>query len=62
MPAPPLYLASGSPRRLALLGGLGLAVLPCAVPVDETPQEGEPPAVRVARLAEISRTASARSL
>jgi septum formation protein len=61
MPGPPLYLASGSPRRLALLGGLGLAVLPCAVPVDEAPQDGEEPAVRVARLAEAKvRAAAAR--
>jgi septum formation protein len=57
-----VYLASASPRRLQLLAGLGLAVTPCAVPVDESPHDGEPPAARVARLAEAKVRAALASL
>ena len=46
-----LVLASGSPRRLALLreGGLVPEVVPADI--DETPRPGEPPAALVRRLA-----------
>jgi septum formation protein len=48
-----LILGSGSPRRLELLGRLGLIFDAVAPGVDETPLPGEPPplhALRVARL------------
>ena len=48
-----LVLGSGSPRRLELLGRLGLAVDVIVPGADETPLRGEPPplhALRVARL------------
>ena len=50
MTAPPLVLASGSPRRTALLAGLGLAhtVDPSSVPEDVLP--GESPEAHVERL------------
>jgi septum formation protein len=59
MSFPRVYLASASPRRLALLSGLGLFVTPCARPVDERPHEGETPAARVSRLAGAKVAASA---
>ena len=49
---PPLVLASGSPRRLALLQQIGLepsALLPADV--DETPRKAEMPRILAARLA-----------
>lgn len=58
----PLYLASASPRRLALLQGVGLAVVPCPAPVDETALPGEDPVARVARLADAKVTAAAARL
>ncbi|MBW3603238.1 MAG: Maf family protein [Actinobacteria bacterium] len=47
----PVVLASGSPRRLELLGRLGLDVHVQPTDVDETPRDGEPPAALVRRLA-----------
>ncbi len=49
---PTLVLASGSPRRAALLARLGLRPRIRLPGVDERPREGEHPAVLVARLAE----------
>lgn len=46
-----LYLASRSPRRLALLGQLGLCAMVVAASVDETPSDGEDAAAYVQRLA-----------
>ena len=53
MPAPPLVLASASPRRLELLRQVGLAP-DCIDPaeIDETPRRGELPAAHAMRLAE----------
>jgi septum formation protein len=53
LPAEPLVLASGSPRRAALLQQIGIphVVRLPAVPVDETPLPGEAPADYVLRLA-----------
>jgi len=47
----PLVLASTSPRRRELLGRLGVAFETCAIDVDETPRDGEPPRDLVERLA-----------
>lgn len=44
-------LASGSPRRLVLLGQIGYAPRVVVPDVDETPQEGETPRALVRRLA-----------
>jgi len=49
--APPLVLASSSPRRAELLGQLGLAVRVLPAPVDETYLPGEAPEAHVERLA-----------
>lgn len=52
LPAPPLILASASPRRLALLAQIGVApdqVLPSDI--DETPHPGETPKALAGRLA-----------
>jgi septum formation protein len=49
--AAPLYLASQSPRRRALLDQIGIAHRVVAVAVDETRRPGEVPAVYVERLA-----------
>lgn len=49
--APALVLASSSPRRRDLLGGLGLRFEVRPVDLDETPRPGEPPLDYVARLA-----------
>ena len=46
-----LVLASASPRRSALLAGIGLAFTVRPGPVDETPRPGETPAALVERLA-----------
>src|ERR1700716_2833525 len=48
---PTLILASASPRRRELLGGLGLRFTIRAVDLDETPRPGEPPDETVRRLA-----------
>ena len=47
----PLILASGSPRRLALLQELGLDPVVRPADIDETPQPGEAAAAYVERLA-----------
>lgn len=47
----PVILASASPRRLALLGRLGIDPRVQPAHVDETPQPGEQPRAQVARLA-----------
>ena len=52
MAEPTLVLASGSPRRAALLARLGLSPEIRPPEVDERPREGEHPAALVARLAE----------
>ena len=48
---PDLILASSSPRRRELLGGLGLRFTVRAVDLDETPLPGEKPEETVLRLA-----------
>ncbi len=52
--APPrLVLASGSPRRLELLGQLGLSPLKIVRPdIDETPRDGEGPRPYCSRMAD----------
>ena len=62
MPAPRIHLASASPRRLALLRGVGLPVDICPAHVDETALPGEDPVARVARLAEAKVAAAAARL
>ncbi len=47
----PIVLASASPRRLQLLGLLGLRPDVLPADIDETWKDGEPPAVHVERLA-----------
>jgi septum formation protein len=49
---PVLVLASGSPRRVALLQGLGLAFQVAPADVDESPLPGEAPETVAVRLAE----------
>ena len=52
MSAPPLILASASPRRIDLLARLG--IVPAAIDpaeIDETPSKGERPAAHAVRLA-----------
>ena len=51
MPQPPLVLASSSPRRQALLAGLGFTFDVDAPEVDETPLPGEDPVDYVVRVA-----------
>jgi len=51
MPPPRLVLASASPRRRELLGGLGLDFEVRPVDLDETPRPGEEPRPYVLRLA-----------
>src|SRR6185503_13409497 len=51
MSLPTLILASASPRRSALLAGLGLEFTVRATHIDETPRAGEEPAAVVERLA-----------
>jgi len=55
-----LVLASGSPRRKALLATAGYSFEVRAVDVDETPLEGESPADYVERLAEAKARAAWR--
>lgn len=47
----PLWLASASPRRVELLRQLGVSHRQRSVPIDETPQAGEPAADYVQRMA-----------
>ncbi|HBL32154.1 MAG TPA: septum formation protein Maf [Acidobacteria bacterium] len=56
----PLVLASSSPRRRELLGGLGLRFTVRAAEIDETPWPAEEPASYVLRLAEEKAVAAAR--
>lgn len=49
---PPLYLASGSPRRRELLAQIGVPFTPLTAPIDETPLVGETPVAYVERLAQ----------
>jgi septum formation protein len=56
---PTLVLASASPRRSALLAGIGLVFRVRPAPVDETPRPGEAPAAVVERLAR-AKAAAAR--
>lgn len=48
---PPLYLASGSPRRRELLTQIGVPFTAVAACIDETPLAGEPAGAYVERLA-----------
>lgn len=48
---PTLFLASASPRRAELLGQIGVPFQRVSASIDETPREGEEPAVYVERLA-----------
>lgn len=50
-PAPPIVLASASPRRAQLLGMMGLEFDIAPPSVDESRKEGEPPAIYAERLA-----------
>jgi septum formation protein len=59
---PPLVLASASPRRKALLAGLGLAFEVVVPGVDERVDEGETPRAHVVRLAEAKAAAAAALL
>ena len=62
MTQPALVLASTSPRRLELLGRIGVAPARTAAPdIDETPIKGESPAAYVARLAEAKARAVERA-
>lgn len=54
-------LASGSPRRRELLALLNLPFDTASADVDESPQQGEPPAQMVARLAQAKAWAIARA-
>jgi septum formation protein len=56
---PTLILASSSPRRRELLGGLGLQFAVRAVDLDETPLPGEDPGDTVLRLARAKAAARA---
>jgi len=58
--APPLVLASASPRRRALLGHLGYPFATCTVAVDESPLSGEAVPATVLRLAR-AKAAAARA-
>ena len=48
---PTLFLASASPRRAELLGQIAVPFQRVSASIDETPREGEEPAVYVERLA-----------
>src|SRR5262249_3952438 len=50
-PAPPLLLASASPRRKELLARAGIAFEVVPADVDETQRPGEPPAAYAERVA-----------
>ncbi|MGC8503725.1 MAG: Maf family protein [Acidithiobacillus sp.] len=54
-----LFLASASPRRLALLRQIGYSPLPVPTAIDETPLPGEDPAAQALRLA-MAKAAAAR--
>ena len=56
----PLFLASASPRRLALLRQIGYNPLPVPTAIDETPLPGEDPAAQAQRLAMAKADAAAR--
>lgn len=56
---PDLILASGSPRRRELLGGMGLRFTIRSADIDETPLPGEPPGDTVLRLAKAKAAAKA---
>ncbi|HEX4498294.1 MAG TPA: Maf family protein [Thermoanaerobaculia bacterium] len=58
---PSLILASASPRRRELLGGLGLRFTIRSADIDETPRPGEDPAATVLRLAQEKAAAQAHS-
>lgn len=51
MPTPTIILASASPRRLELLGAIGLVPEVVPADIDETPRPGEPAERYVERLA-----------
>lgn len=55
-----LFLASASPRRLALLRQIGYSPLPVPTAIDETPLPGEDPAAQAQRLAMAKAAAAAR--
>lgn len=55
-----LFLASASPRRLALLRQIGYNPLPVPTAIDETPLPGEDPAAQAQRLAMAKADAAAR--
>jgi septum formation protein len=59
LPLPTLILASSSPRRRELLGGLGLRFIIRAVDLDETPLPDEDPRDTVLRLARAKAAAQA---
>ena len=62
MSAPALVLASSSPRRLELLGRLGIVPTRIVAPdVDEAPLKGEPPRAYVLRIALAKAAAVERS-
>lgn len=54
-----LFLASASPRRLALLRQIGYSPLPVPTAIDETPLPGEDPAAQAQRLAMAKAAAAA---
>jgi septum formation protein len=56
----PLLLASASPRRRELLERIGLTIEVHPADIDERPQDGEAPAVYVARIARAKAIAIAR--
>ncbi len=60
--APPLYLASSSPRRRALLDQIGVCYRTLPVSVDETRRDGEPAQDYVTRLALAKARCAWRSL
>ena len=62
MPAARLVLASGSPRRRALLAATGVAFTARSPDVDETPRGGEDPRTYVERLAREKAETVARPL
>jgi len=59
---PCFLLASGSPRRRELFALLGLPFTVASADVDESPQDGEAPALMVKRLAQAKALAAAHSV
>jgi septum formation protein len=57
----PIVLASASPRRRELLGGLGVPFTVRAAEIDETPHPGEAPDLYVLRLAREKAQAAGRA-